>query len=70
MKFNSSIRKFAIVAVLVGVCFVAAPASAGDNLKRGFEDQIGRLLAVEVMSLGHVILAPIVGNRACCMTAR
>jgi len=58
MKSNYSIRKFTIVAAFACVCFVAAPASAGNNLKNGFEDQLGRLLAVEVINLGHGVLAP------------
>ena len=58
MKCNYSIRKFTIVAAFACVCFVAAPASAGNNVKKGFEDQIGRLLAVAVMNVGHAVLIP------------
>ena len=63
MKSKYSIQKFAIVIAFACVCFMATPVSAGNNLKNGFEDQIGRLLAVEVINLGHAILAPVIYGR-------
>jgi hypothetical protein len=37
--------------------FAAAPAWAGGEFRDGFEDQLGRLAALEVFHLGHVLLA-------------
>jgi hypothetical protein len=37
--------------------FMAAPAQAGGEFRDGFEDQLGRLAALEVFHLGHILLA-------------
>jgi hypothetical protein len=36
--------------------FAAAPAQAGGEFRDGFEDQLGRLAALEVFHMGHVLL--------------
>jgi hypothetical protein len=36
--------------------FAAAPAQAGGEFRDGFEDQLGRLAALEVFHVGHVLL--------------
>ena len=55
-------RRSALVALAIcaALGLAAAPARAGNELKNGFEDQIGRLLAFEVFQAGRVILgAPV-----------
>jgi len=43
-------------AVVLGLA-AAAPAAADSNFERGFEDQLGRIAAVEAVNLGkHVLL--------------
>jgi hypothetical protein len=37
--------------------FAAAPAQAEGEFRDGFEDQLGRLAALEVFHLGHILLA-------------
>jgi len=56
MKCNHSIRKFAVIAAFTCASFVATPANAGNELKNGFEDQIGRLLALGAFNVGRVVL--------------
>ena len=49
-----------LIALAVFACaalFAAAPAQAGGEFRDGFEDQLGRLAALEVFHLGHVLLA-------------
>jgi hypothetical protein len=36
--------------------FMAAPAQAGGEFQDGFEDQLGRLAALEVFHIGHILL--------------
>lgn len=51
-----TIATFAAAAALLLVAG-AAPARADHELRNGFEDQTGRLLAVEAFRLGHVVLS-------------
>ena len=49
-----------LIALTVFVCaalFTAAPAQAGGEFRDGFEDQLGRLAALEVFHVGHILLA-------------
>ena len=50
-------RTLAAVAAVLCLGFVAAPAQAGDELRDAFEDQMGRLLAVEAFHTGKWILS-------------
>ena len=48
-----------LIALTVFACaalFAAAPAQAGGEFRDGFEDQLGRLAALEVFHMGHVLL--------------
>jgi hypothetical protein len=59
-------RRGAFTTVAAGLlCLgLAAPASAGGEFKDGFEDQLGRLLAVHAFQVGKVaLLASRVSNR-------
>jgi hypothetical protein len=59
---NPTRRKAAhrpLIALTVFACaalFAAAPAQAGGEFRDGFEDQLGRLAALEVFHVGHVLL--------------
>ena len=59
-RWNSRQRRrgAAFTAALVLACagLGAAPASADNELRNGFEDQIGRLLAVQAFHVGRVAL--------------
>lgn len=46
-----------LVAVLGVFLLVATPAQAENDFANGFEDQLGRLVAVEAFQLGHLLLA-------------
>ena len=49
-----------LIALAVFACaalFMAAPAQAGGEFREGFEDQLGRLAALEVFHVGHILLA-------------
>ena len=49
-----------LIALAVFACaalFMAAPAQAGGEFRDGFEDQLGRLAALEVFHVGHILLA-------------
>jgi hypothetical protein len=49
-----------LIALTVLACaalFMAAPAQAGGEFRDGFEDQLGRLAALEVFHVGHILLA-------------
>lgn len=50
-------RALAAIAALACAGFIAAPAQAGGELKDAFEDQMGRLLAVEAFHTGKWILS-------------
>ena len=50
-------RTLAAIAALACLGFVAAPAQAGGELRDAFEDQMGRLLAVEALHTGKWILS-------------
>ncbi len=51
-------RPLIALAVFAGAAlFAAAPAQAGGEFRDGFEDQLGRLAALEVFHLGHTLLA-------------
>lgn len=79
MQLHSSIRNLArhekirrrrrgafLTAAASLLCFglAAAPASAGGEFKDGFEDQLGRLLAVHAFHVGKIaLLAGHVSNR-------
>jgi len=60
---NPTRRKAArrpLIALTVFACaalFAAAPSQAAGEFRDGFEDQLGRLAALEVFHLGHVLLA-------------
>ncbi len=44
------------LALLAVLGLAATPARAGNELRNGFEDQVGRLLAFQVFHAGHAIL--------------
>jgi hypothetical protein len=49
-------RSLAALALLLCAGFVATPAQAGNEFRDGFEDQLGRLVAVEAFHVGRLIL--------------
>jgi hypothetical protein len=53
---NAGRGALAALAACAAFGLAAAPAAAGNEFKNAFEDQLGRLLAVEVFHAGHVIL--------------
>lgn len=46
----------AALAVLGGAMGVGAPARAGNDFANGFEDQLGRLAAIQVVRFGQLLL--------------
>jgi hypothetical protein len=46
----------ALAAIACAGLFAAAPASAGNEFRDGFEDQLGRLAAIEVFHLGELLV--------------
>ena len=57
-KRSRSGRAAGVVAasVLSGAMLVGAPAHAGNDFTNGFEDQLGRIAAVQVVRIGQVLL--------------
>ena len=49
-------RSLAALALLLCAGFAATPAQAGNEFRDGFEDQLGRLVAVEAFHMGRLIL--------------
>ncbi|HIJ51390.1 MAG TPA: hypothetical protein HPP54_10130 [Nitrospinae bacterium] len=70
MNYNRPVRTIAAIAAFACVCFVALPAGANNDLKNGFEDQVGRLLALETFNVGRAILSPQYRPRAAYRPAR
>ena len=63
LDFTGDAFVFAFGGLLLGLqgldeaaLFAAAPARAGGEFRDGFEDQLGRLVALEVFHVGHVLL--------------
>jgi hypothetical protein len=52
-----SVATLSLIAALGVVLASAKPAHAENDFANGFEDQLGRLVAVEAFQLGHLLLA-------------
>ena len=50
-------RSLAALAVMLCAGYAATPAQAGNEFRDGFEDQMGRLVAVEAFQVGRFILS-------------
>lgn len=55
--YRSALLTASFVAVLGAGLVTAAPAQAENDFANGFEDQLGRLFAVEAFRIGHFVLA-------------
>jgi hypothetical protein len=49
-------RTLCLAAVAAALLVAGAAPARADDLRRGFEDQAGRLLAVEAFRFGHAVL--------------